>query len=270
MKAYRALQKARSIVEGDYGEQYAHLRDYLVELKRANPGPLKSGFQALGRNLLGLDGAFMKEPATGQLLTAVGVDSNNGIYPLAYAIVEKETYNSWLWFLNNMGEDLGLNERSNFTFISDRQKGLLPAIEKLYPCVEHRYCLRHIHEKMKKTWSGLAYKQMLWKCATSTTVPQFEQEMQKLKEFYEGCRAMSDVLLSNMCEILNRWLVDARDKPIITALEYIREYLMKKIVTVNNMISKSDGPLTPGATKVFDGFVLVESGNSLQCHVNMQ
>ncbi|XP_071700362.1 uncharacterized protein [Rutidosis leptorrhynchoides] len=110
---------------------------------------------------------------------------------------------------------------------------------------------------------------MLWKCTTSTTVPQFEPEMQNLKEFNEGCykylakiqphhwarshfsgRAMSDVLLSNMCEILNRWLVDARDKPIITALEYIREDLMKRIVTVNNMISKSDGPLTPGATKV--------------------
>ncbi|XP_071712657.1 uncharacterized protein [Rutidosis leptorrhynchoides] len=96
--------------------------------------------------------------------------------------------------------------------------------------------------------------------------------MQKLKGFSEGCykfladiaphrwarshfscRAMTDALLNTMCEILNRWLVDARDKPIITALEYIREYLMKMIVTVNNMISKSDGPLTLGATKVFNG-----------------
>ncbi|XP_071729275.1 uncharacterized protein [Rutidosis leptorrhynchoides] len=270
-----------------------------VELKKANPGttfkvgteacdedatsmifkrvyiylgPLKSGFQALGRDLLGLDGPFVKEPARGQLLTVVGVDSNNGIYHVAYAIVEKETYNSWLWFSNNLGEDLDLNERSNFTFISDRQKGLLPAIERLYPFAKHRYCLRHIHENMKKNYSGVAYKQMLWKCATTTTVPHFKQEMQKLKDFSEGChkfladiqphhwarshfsgKTMTDVLLNNMCEVLNRWLVDARDKPIITALEYIREYLMKRIVTVNNMISKSDGPLTPGATKVFDG-----------------
>ena len=45
-------------------------------------------------------------------------------------------------------------------------------------------------------------------------------------------RAHSDVLLNNMCEVLNRQLLDARDKPIITCLEYIREYLMKNIVNV--------------------------------------
>ncbi|XP_071692031.1 uncharacterized protein [Rutidosis leptorrhynchoides] len=93
-----------------------------------------------------------------------------------------------------------------------------------------------------------------------------------LKRFNEGCwdylvkikpqhwarshfsgRAKTDILLNNMCEVLNRWLVDGRDKPIITALEFIREYLMKRIVNVRNTISKCSGPLTPGATKVFEG-----------------
>ncbi|XP_071738935.1 uncharacterized protein [Rutidosis leptorrhynchoides] len=55
-----------------------------------------------------------------------------------------------------------------------------------------------------------------------------------------------------MCEVLNRWLCDARDKPIITALEYVREYLMKRISNVVNVASKSDGPLTPKATKLFN------------------
>ena len=55
-----------------------------------------------------------------------------------------------------------------------------------------------------------------------------------------------------MCEVLNRQLLDGRDKPIITCLEFIRHYLMKRIVTVQQKISKSDGPLTPNATKVFN------------------
>lgn len=63
-------------------------------------------------------------------------------------------------------------------------------------------------------------------------------------------RAKSDVLLNNMCEVFNRQLVDARDKPIITCLEYIREYLMKRIVNVQKVISRSDGPLTPHASKI--------------------
>ncbi|GJZ28483.1 putative ribonuclease H-like domain-containing protein [Tanacetum coccineum] len=73
------------------------------------------------RDLLGLDGAFMKGPFPGQVLVAVGLDSNNGIYPLAYALVEAESKSSWCWFLQCLGDDIDLHPNSNFTFISDRQ-----------------------------------------------------------------------------------------------------------------------------------------------------
>jgi hypothetical protein len=65
-------------------------------------------------------------------------------------------------------------------------------------------------------------------------------------------RAHSDVLLNNMCEVMNSKIVDGRDKPIITALEYIREYLMRRIVNVLQVIDRCDGPLTPTATKLFE------------------
>jgi hypothetical protein len=64
----------------------------------------------------------MKGPYPGQCLTAVGLDPNNGIYPLAYAIVEAENKGSWTWFLQCIQDDLDLRPNSNFTFISDRQK----------------------------------------------------------------------------------------------------------------------------------------------------
>ena len=87
-------------------------------------GALKKGFKAGLRDILGLDGAFMKGPFPGQVLTAVGLDSNNDIYPLAYAIVETENMSSWKWFLECLGDDLELYSNSNFTFMSDRQKVL--------------------------------------------------------------------------------------------------------------------------------------------------
>ncbi|KAI3735953.1 hypothetical protein L6452_15480 [Arctium lappa] len=123
MKAYRAKTIATKRLRGDYCEQYEHLRDYVLELKRANLGTtvkiavedeanpdsptrqfkhiyicigaLKDGFRACRKDLLGLDGTFMEGPFPGQILTAVGVDPNQGIYPLAYAIVEAETTYSW-------------------------------------------------------------------------------------------------------------------------------------------------------------------------------
>ncbi|GKB70123.1 hypothetical protein Tco_0931535 [Tanacetum coccineum] len=53
--------------------------------------------RARRRKILGLDRASIKGPYTGKILTMFGVDSNNGVYPLAYAIVEAEYKSSWLW-----------------------------------------------------------------------------------------------------------------------------------------------------------------------------
>ncbi|GJS02020.1 hypothetical protein Tco_0162025 [Tanacetum coccineum] len=44
-------------------------------------------------------------PWPGQILTAVGVDANNGIYPVAYAIVEAESKALLVWVLNLLEED---------------------------------------------------------------------------------------------------------------------------------------------------------------------
>ncbi|KAJ9560444.1 hypothetical protein OSB04_005604, partial [Centaurea solstitialis] len=234
-------------------------------------GALKQGFKAGLRDFLGLDGAFMKGPFPGQILTVVGIDSNNGTYPLAHAIVEAETTSSWTWFLQCLGADLDLETNSNFTFMSDGQKGIIPAIAKVFPCAEHRFCIRHIEENMKKKWRGKLYKDLLWKCAAAPTVQEFDVEMEALKKvnpsLYDWLkqipphnwtkshftgRSHTDVLLNNICEVFNKQLVDGRDKPIMTCLEYIRQYIMKRIANVQQVIDKAEGPLTPTVAKEFE------------------
>nr|KAJ0226779.1 hypothetical protein LSAT_V11C100003540 [Lactuca sativa] len=222
-------------------------------------GALKKGFKAGLRDILGLDGAFMKGPFPGQVLTTVGLDSNNDIYPLAYAIVETENMSSWKWFLECLGDDLELYSNSNFTFMSDRQKA------------EHRFCLRHIYENMRKKWKTKEYKDHLWQCAIATTVPEFEHYMNELKKFDKDAfewlkkipphhwarshfsgRAGSDILLNNLCEVFNSKLIHGRNKPIISCLEYIRQYLMKRICNVKKVMSKAPGPLTPTTSKLLE------------------
>ncbi|KAK9078780.1 hypothetical protein SSX86_002838 [Deinandra increscens subsp. villosa] len=75
-------------------------------------------------------------------------------------------------------------------------------------------------------------------------------------------RSTSDILLNNLCEVFNRQLTGGRDKPIITCLEYIREYLMKRIAGVHKLIAKCEGPLTPNATKILEG-IKSEANNYL-------
>nr|GEV64683.1 hypothetical protein [Tanacetum cinerariifolium] len=65
-------------------------------------------------------------------------------------------------------------------------------------------------------------------------------------------RAHYDLLINNVCKVFNRQLLDTRDSLIITALEFVREYLMKRIVIVQKVIQKCDGPQTPTIAKLFD------------------
>ncbi|GJV72340.1 retrovirus-related pol polyprotein from transposon TNT 1-94 [Tanacetum coccineum] len=150
MKAFREKRIASDIMTGSCKEKYSLLREYAQESINQNPGitveidvqqesnpesltrifrrvyvclgALKQGFRACGREILGLYGCFMSGPWPGQILTAVGVNANNGIYLVAYTIVEAESKASWCWFLKLLGEDLVIEANFNYTFISDRQK----------------------------------------------------------------------------------------------------------------------------------------------------
>ncbi|GJY78500.1 transposase, MuDR [Tanacetum coccineum] len=84
----------------------------------------------------------------GQLLTAMSVE-NNGIYPVAYGIVESESLDSQLWSLSALGDDLDLHINSNFTFITDRQKGLPTLQSRDYFIAEHSYCFNRGMEVLK-------------------------------------------------------------------------------------------------------------------------
>ncbi|GKE01119.1 hypothetical protein Tco_1389102 [Tanacetum coccineum] len=92
-KVFRAKAKAEREIRGDHVLEYSMLRDYVVELRAINPNitvkiavernidpslptmvfqrmyvclrALKLGFRACRRELLGLDGAFMKGPFLG-------------------------------------------------------------------------------------------------------------------------------------------------------------------------------------------------------------
>ncbi|KAI3700483.1 hypothetical protein L2E82_45113 [Cichorium intybus] len=167
--------------------------------------------------------------------------------------------------------DISIETDEHVLVNSFLQKGLLPAISQKFPCAEHRFCLKHIYENMRKYWKTREYKDHLWKCATATTIPEFERFMREFSFFdmkahewlskipakhwarshFTG-RAVSDMLLNNVCEVFNSKLRNGRDKPIITSLEFIREYLMKRICNVMKVMNKCNGPLTPTATKILD------------------
>uniref|UniRef100_A0A2N9FC16 MULE transposase domain-containing protein n=1 Tax=Fagus sylvatica TaxID=28930 RepID=A0A2N9FC16_FAGSY len=147
-KVYRAKRKAFEIIHGDYEESYGRLWDYAATLQKTNKGScvvvkvvktiptspiifqrmyvsfavMKKGFKEGCRPFIGLDGCHLKGPYRGQLLSAIGRDGNDNIYPIAVTTVEQENNEAWSWFLKNLLDDIGSVKDNGWTFISDRQK----------------------------------------------------------------------------------------------------------------------------------------------------
>ncbi|KAL6199805.1 hypothetical protein ACLB2K_029587 [Fragaria x ananassa] len=114
---------AMKMIEGHYIEQYNKLAAYRKELLRSNPGSIveimtemdgpvrrfkrmyicfqacKEGRMKGCMPLIGLDGCHIKGHHPRQLLTAIDIDANNEIFLIAYAMVERESEETWTWFL---------------------------------------------------------------------------------------------------------------------------------------------------------------------------
>ena len=55
-------------------------------------------------------------------MVVVARDPNEEYFPLAVAVVEAETKNSWTWFINLLLADIDDSKR--WAFITDQQKAL--------------------------------------------------------------------------------------------------------------------------------------------------
>nr|XP_025692818.1 uncharacterized protein LOC112795074 [Arachis hypogaea] len=210
-KIQRAMKKARKKIEGLEREQYAELRDYLNQILLSNPGstvhldttpmpdslPLfkrvyisfeacKKGFVLGCRPFIGLDGTFLKGFYGGQLLTAIGQYANNQIFSIAYAVVDLETRDNWKWFLEHLHNDLGNYKVHDWNFISDQQKGLIPAMQQVMPGVHHCFCAMHIWNNFTNRWKDKQLKGAVWGCCRATTTQEFDAAMLRLQRINTG------------------------------------------------------------------------------------
>lgn len=85
----------------------------------------------------------IKGPYGGVLLLAVALDANNGLFPVAFAIVESEQNETWRWFFYWLNNFVGAWPRDKpWTFMSDRKK-----VNKLcciyFTCNIFRYLYTH-------------------------------------------------------------------------------------------------------------------------------
>ncbi|XP_075109412.1 uncharacterized protein LOC107777589 isoform X2 [Nicotiana tabacum] len=112
--------------------------------------------------------------------------------------------------------------------MSDRQKGLIAAVRYLFPNAEHINCVRHMYQNFKTRHKEKALKDMVWNAAWASNNVIFRKCMEELENedkatrewfnhperpFNTWTRSMfrthtkCDMLLKNLCESFNRWLL---------------------------------------------------------------
>ncbi|KAK3146657.1 hypothetical protein QOZ80_3BG0269560 [Eleusine coracana subsp. coracana] len=133
------------------------------------------------RPIICLDGCHIKTKFGGQLLTAIGIDPNDCIYPIAMGVVEVESLTTWKWFLETLKQDLGIENTYPWTMMIDKQKGLIPVVEHVFPESEHRFCVRHLYSNFQQQFKGENLKNQLWACARSSSIVEWNKNMEIMK-----------------------------------------------------------------------------------------
>ncbi len=223
-KAWRAKQKIIEMRFGTYEASYDNLPRLLGVIEERNPGSsyevkkfpsiehpgksvLQRAFLALHackmafvncRPVLCIDGTFLTGKYRGQILTAIGVDGNNQVLPLAFAFVESENTDSWYWFLKLVKTKV-VGMRPNVCLIHDRHAGILRAIEELqfgsmergYPGVwddvQSRWCMRHMGANFFKQFKNKELMNMFKRLCNQNQEKKFNELWKRLDELTAKC-----------------------------------------------------------------------------------
>ncbi|XP_028075710.1 uncharacterized protein LOC114277948 [Camellia sinensis] len=291
--AWLGVEKARNEVFGDHAMSFDQLRWYSDAVMENNPHSYINldfdqqtgrfvryfiafracidGFNGC-RPLLFLDGTFLKGRFKGTLLAATAKDGNQGLFPLAFAIVDSENSSNWEWFLRHLAQVV--DGGRNLTFVSDRNLGLIQSMPVVFPAAHHAFCLLHLQMNLRDRMKyvnadqkvGLMRK--LRDCAYAPTVTSFNHKVEILKEcspvvvgnflkdvhpqhwanaYFRGRRYGE--MWSNAAESFNNWIREARHLPITQLVDAIRGKIMEKMSKRKVKASNWVGELCPKMEK---------------------
>ncbi|XP_022722070.1 uncharacterized protein LOC111279312 [Durio zibethinus] len=272
-QAWRAKEIAREQLQGSYKEAYNLLPFFCEKIKETNPGSIVtfttkddssfhrlfvsfhasiSGFQQGCRPLIFLDSTTLNSKYQGILLAATAADAEDGIFPVAFAVVDAENEDNWTWFLRELKS--AVSTSSQLTFVADFQNGLKRALADVFDKCYHSYCLRHLAEKLNRDLKGQfsheARRFMINDFYAAAYAPRpegFQHSAENIKgispeaynwviqsepehwanAFFEGARY--NHMTSNFGQQFYSWVSEAHEFPITQMIDVLRGKMMESI-----------------------------------------
>ena len=69
-----------------------------------------------------------------------------------------EKKEAWIWFLQLLAEDVDIVNQHKSTLMSDKQKELVPAFQKVFPNSHHKFYVRHFYTNFINLFKGKTLK----------------------------------------------------------------------------------------------------------------
>lgn len=315
-QAWRGKEIAKEQLQGSYKEAYSQLPVFCEKIMESNPGSLATfttkddssfhrlfvsfhaslyGFQQGCRPLLFLDGIALKSKYQGTLLAATAADGDDGVFPVAFAVVDAETDENWRWFLLQLKSALEIS--GSLTFVADRQKGLEELIAEIFEDSYHSFCLRYLTEHLIKDLKGQFSHEVkrllvedLYAAAYAPRLEGFQRYVDNIKSisveaynwvmqsepehwanaFFRGARY--NHLTSNFGDIFYSWASEAHELPITHMVDVIRAKIMELMYARRSDSDQWLGRLTPSmedkldkeSLKVRSPQVLLSAGSTFE------
>lgn len=299
-KGWFGRRKAIENVHGTWVSNFNELPNYIRALQESNPGtvvqwlhqPYSSSSMAtfkyvfwafkpsidafkLSPPFISVDATHLKGDYKGKLLIAISKNANNYILPVAYALVDEETVESWCWFFNVFRQHVLGDSSRRLCVISDRHRGIMHAMENLdgwkEPHAFHRYCLRHVRSNMMSKYKKKSLKSLCWTIGCTTQERKYRWAIRQMKRINpEAWDYLKEIprnkwtllrdhnnrrwgnLTTNMSECFNNVLRFARLMPIKACIDYTFQKDVFEYAKHAEMALKCNTALSPRMWKLFN------------------
>ncbi|KAI4338596.1 hypothetical protein MLD38_023634 [Melastoma candidum] len=288
-QAWRAKEVAREQIQGSYKEAYKLLPSLCERIVETNPGSIArfstkedssfhrifisfhasiSGFQQGCRPLLFLDSCCLNSKYQGVLLAATSADGDDGVFPVAFAVVDVESEENWRWFLEELKSAVSTSQQ--ITFIADFQNGLKKSVAEVFDNCYHSYCLRHLASNLIKELRGQFSHEArkflindLYAAANAVKLEGFQNAIDNIKNisvdaynwliqsepehwanaFFVGARY--NHMSSDFGQELYSWVSEEPELPITQVIDVLRGKMMESIYSRRVASNEWATKLTP-------------------------
>ena len=152
------LERFESINPGTYTCYIKNNKNQIIKFFLC-PGIMNNKLRYV-RPIVSLDATHLSSEDKGTLYLATVKSGSNEVLPIAFCITKaNENFVGWKYFLEGLRKSCPIlttvhpsvqcQQYRLFTFISDRDKGLLPALKEVFPNNHATNCKHHIKQNVK-------------------------------------------------------------------------------------------------------------------------